>query len=101
MWALDYPGTLPGKAIHALDDQRAVLANEILRGEWALDADRITALTVSNQHTGQSLRLDVGHLPRIVLDDGRIVDLAILRTTGPVHLENNALVAAFKAIRNG
>ena len=96
LWALDYPATPPGKATHSLDDQRAVLANGILRGQWTLDAGRITALTVTNQHTDQTVRLETGHVPRIVLDDGRIIDLAVLKPIRPVHLENNALVAAFK-----
>ncbi len=101
LWALDYPGTPPGEAIASVQDGALALANEILRSQWTLDAGRITALTVVNKHTGQTLRLETGHLPRIVLDDGRIIDLAALTPTVPAHLEENAVVAAFRDDASG
>ena len=101
LWAFDYPAAPPGKAACSLDGQRAILANGSLRGQWALDAGRITALALTNKHTNQTLRLKTGHLPRIVLDDGRIVELAALTPFRPVQLENNALDAVFKDQASG
>ncbi|NQT51842.1 enterotoxin, partial [bacterium] len=56
-------------------------------------------MTVTNRHTEQSLRLD--SMPRIVLTDGRTIELSALAPAKPPHLEHNALAAAFKDDASG
>jgi len=92
--ALDYPATTLGETIGWVHDQRLVLTNRVLDAGWTLDSGRITAAVLTNRHTDQTLRVKAGHVPRIVLDDGRIVDLATLTPVHPTHIENNALLAA-------
>jgi len=99
--ALDYPATPPDETIGSVNDQRLVLANRFLDAQWTLDAGRITAAVLTNRHTDQTLRLKTGHVPRIVLDDGRIVDLAALTAVRPAHIENNALLADLKDDASG
>ena len=77
------------------------LANPFLDAQWTLDVGRIAALTLTNKHTDQTLRLETGHLPRIVLDDGRIVDLAALTPATPVHRKTTRFCAAFKDDASG
>ena len=96
LWALEYPATPPGKTTGSVEAQRLALANRAVRCQWALDASRIAAVTVTNNHTGQTLRLDAGGMPSIVLDDGRKIDLAALQPAKPPHLEKDALVAVSK-----
>lgn len=94
--ALDYPGTAPGKANHSVADHRSVLENAVIRGEWKLDSQQIASLTLENRHTGQTVTIASGHLPRVMLDGGRMIDLASLRPEEPVHLDMDAIVATFK-----
>jgi len=77
-------------------DEQLVLAGRALDVQWTRGAGRITALTLTNKHTDQTLRLDTGHMPRVVLTDGRVVDLAALTPVTPAYRKNNALFAAFK-----
>jgi len=78
-----------------------VLSSPVIEGEWTLDDARISALVLTNKHTDQVLSLKPGHVPRIVLDDGRIIDLAALTPTAPAHREDDALHAAFKDDTSG
>ena len=78
-----------------------VLSNAVIEGQWTLDDSRITALVLTNKHTDQMLRLKTGHVPRIVLDDGRVIDLAALTPTASSHRENGALRAAFEDDASG
>jgi hypothetical protein len=94
--ALDYPGAPPGKATRAVADGRATLANAAIRGQWKIDAGRIASLALENRHTGQSVAIESGHLPSVVLRGGRTIDLARLDPVEPVRVEGNAIVAAFK-----
>ena len=95
---LNGAGTLPA-------DEPLVLGNAVLDGQWTLNAGRITELALTNKHTDQTLRLETGHVPRIVLDHGshhgRIIDLAALTPVVPVHRENDTLRAAFKDDASG
>ena len=95
LYALDYPGTMPGKANRSVADGRPFLDNAVIRGEWKLDAGRITSLTIRDKHTAQTVTIGRSPLPRVVLDGGRTIDLASLRPAGPLHLAKHAIVAAF------
>jgi hypothetical protein len=101
VWALDYPATPPGKAICALNDQQATLSNRVLHSQWRLAAGQITGLSVTNQQTEQSLRMETGHLPCIVLDDGQVIDLAALQPDTLVQQENNGILATFQHAVSG
>ena len=94
LWALDYPGTAPGKANRLVADDRSLLENAVIRGEWKLDAKRVTSLTVENKHTGQTVTIGSGHLSRVVLSSGRTIDLVSVRPTkrGPRVRFGNAVV---------
>ena len=78
---------LPGAPI----EHPLVLATRVINGQWLRDDGRIAALTITNKHTDQTLHLKSGHMPRIVLGDGRGVDLAALTPVTQVYQENNAI----------
>jgi hypothetical protein len=99
--ALDYPGAKPGKANRSLANTRASLDNAVIGGEWMLEKGRITSVTINNKHTGQKLTVSPGHLPRVVLGDGRTIDLASGRPAVPLSLQKNAIVAVFKDDASG
>jgi len=77
-------------------DNPLVLSNPVLDARWTIDAGEVTAFVLSNKHTDQTLRLKTGHMPRIVLGDGRTIDLATLKPAASPLRENNSLRAAFK-----
>ncbi len=95
LWGLDYPGTSPGEASSSTQSQSFTLANQVLSARWTRNADRITALSFTNKQTGRALRLGDGYLPKIVLADGRTIDLAVATPTTRAHLVKNAVVAAY------
>lgn len=95
-WGLDYPGTPPGRTVVSEGDPSPVLGNDILRARWTVDSGRITALTFTNKQTGRTLQLDAGHLPQIVLADGRTISLSALSPTTAAHLENNGIIAGYR-----
>jgi len=84
--ALDYPGPPPGPARGSRSAATLVLANQCLRASWTVEAGRVAGVTFANLQTGQSLTIDSGHMPRVVLDDGRVIDLARLRPAAPFAL---------------
>jgi len=96
LWALDYPVVPPGRTTGSVDEHRMVLANSVLEACWTLHAGRIAHAAITNRLTGHTLRLAGGHVPRVVLDDGRAVDLASLSALRPVRVEGNTLLAEFK-----
>ena len=83
------------------DDQQLTLANENLSCRWTLDESRITVLELCSVHTGDTMRLESGHLPRIVLDGGRVIDLALSAPARPAHREDATLVAGFEDEESG
>ena len=99
--ALEYPGAQPGKASASVTAERAVLENAVLRCEWRLDAGRMAVLTVENRHTGQTLSFDAGHMPRVILDDGRVVDLAAVHPASPLRLDADTMVTTFRDDASG
>ena len=84
------------KRTEQIVDDRSLLENAVIRGEWKLDASRLTSLTVENKHTGQTITIGPGHLPRVVLHSGRMIDLASVRPAEPLRLKKHAIVAPFQ-----
>ena len=76
-------------------DGRAVLENAVIRGEWKLNAGRLTSLTIENKHTGQMVTIGSGHLPGVVLSSGRTIDLASVLPAKSLHLDKYSIVASF------
>ena len=101
LWALDDPATTPGDASVSTNDRRVALANRVLDAGWTLADGRVAALKLTNKRSGQILHLDAGHLPRIVLDDGRNVDLAAPTSPPAAHGENSILLASMKDDASG
>jgi len=107
--AIAMSATVEASANKASDDKRAgqivderpLLENAVIRGEWKLDAGRLTSVTVENKHTGQTLTISPGHLPRVVLDSGRTIDLASGRPAEPLCLGKHSIVAVFKDDASG
>lgn len=81
--ALDYPASAPGPSHGSRSGSRLLLSNRSLEASWNIEPGRVTAVTVTNVSTGQALKLDSGHMPRIVLDDGQVMDLSKLKPTAP------------------
>ena len=99
--ALDYPGTAPGKAQCSVNGGHAILSNAAISGEWQFDAGRIASLTLKNTHTGQSLVIEAGHMPGVVLPGGRRIDLASFSPIEALYPGQNEIVAAFKDLPSG
>ncbi len=92
---------LPSLALGSPGDQQLKLANEHLECRWSQDGGRLTALVLSSGQTGETLRLESGHLPRIVLGGGRVIDLALSVPARRVRREGTALVADFEDEESG
>jgi hypothetical protein len=99
--ALNYPGTEPGVTKSSISKKYAVLSNSAIRGEWQIDAGRITSLAIKNVHTRQLLTFNTGYLPGILLCNGRMIDLTTLTPSKDVQLNKNKIIAVFKDDQSG
>ncbi len=99
--ALEYPGPAPGRTTSSKDTRRVALANNAVSAEWKLVDGKVGALTVVNKHTQQKIHLASGFLPRVVLDDGSVVDPQVLVPTVTPRLSANAVFAAFGNVASG
>jgi len=97
----DSPAAPPDETTASVEGRQLVLSSRALQAQWTLDAGRIRTAAIANRHTGQTLRLTTGHVPRIVLGDGRIVDLAALVSLHPPHIEGHTLLADFEDDASG
>ena len=86
----------PSKVNRCVANDRSLLENAVIRGEWKLDDGQAASLTVKNKHTAQTVTIGSGHLPHIVLNSGRTIDLASVRLAVPLHLDKHSIVAAFE-----
>jgi hypothetical protein len=71
--------------------------NPVIGCNWQVDGGRLMAFSAENLLTGQTLNPREGGLPRVVLDDGRAVDVA----SAPVRREAGALVATVSDEQSG
>ncbi len=83
--AVEYPGVTPGSAACAVDKQRMSLSNDVIRCLWELEDGRAESLEITDVQAAKAAGLDSGHMPRIVLQGGRIIDLALLVPTRGFH----------------
>ncbi len=83
----DYPATAPGAAQGHASDTRLDLANGVIRCAWKTKPDRIGPLVVTNLHTKQVLRMAGGHLPKVVLENGRTINLADMSPIRSLRME--------------
>lgn len=93
--ALEYPGTPPGKVHVSLTDAHISIENAAIFGEWKLAAGKITSLTLENRATGQSLTIEGGHMPRVLLHNGRTIDLSSLSPVKALSVEDHEVLATF------
>ena len=93
--AIEYPGIPPGTAHCSLTEDRAILVNKAIRGKWQIESGHIASFSLKNMQTGQLLTFGSGGLPRIVLSDGRAIELASLSPYN-WHLETNNIRASFR-----
>ena len=54
--AIEYPGATPGPAAGAKENQTYVLNNKLIRAEWNVDNGRLSAPTVKNLASGETLQ---------------------------------------------
>jgi hypothetical protein len=85
--ALDYPGLTPGQSHGSRSASGLLLSNRSLAASWNVEAGRVTGVTLTNLQTGHTLKLDSGHMPHIVLDEGQVIDLSRLKPTTPLALQ--------------
>lgn len=98
---IHYPGTPPGKTASIKTDDRVVLENGVIRCDWGLEAGHVKRLIVENRHTGQIANLGQNCLPRVVLDEGHVVDLVALNPETPLELNENTVAVNFKDAVSG
>ncbi|MBT8037457.1 MAG: enterotoxin [Verrucomicrobiae bacterium] len=98
---LDYPGRAPGKASRSVTSKHSILENAVLRCAWKIDSDQSKSLTLRNKEAGQTVSIGDGHLPRVVLSGGRVIDLGSIRASKPWRLENHSIVAVFEDVASG
>ena len=87
---LQYPGDGSGRVV----TDAASLANEAVACTCALADGRLGGMTVTNRHTGQVVGFD-RCLPRLVLGDGRVIDLTALSPINPVRAAAGCVSAMF------
>ncbi|MBN2296204.1 MAG: hypothetical protein JXM70_27485, partial [Pirellulales bacterium] len=85
--AVDYPGTPPATATCEADKTQILLANDVIRCRWLLREGKAEALEITDRPTGKTLILRSGYMPRIILADNRVVDLASLTPSRPFNCE--------------
>jgi len=73
--ALDSPAATPGTARVSTSPLQIRLSNRAIEATWRIEAGVVCQVGLKNLWTGQSLVLKAGHMPRVVLQGGRIVDL--------------------------
>jgi len=78
---LEYVGAPPGVAAGQKQSNRLTLQNEVIRCELDIESGKVAALSITNRQTRQRVVLTSGHMPKIVLPDGRGVDLAAVKPT--------------------
>jgi len=92
---LDYPGTSPGKVHLSVTDAYLQVENASISGQWKLNAGRIASFTLKNIHSGQSLVITEGHLPGILLDNRRMIDLSSFTSSEPLSIDGNQITTIF------
>ncbi|MEA1949921.1 MAG: enterotoxin [Planctomycetota bacterium] len=85
--AVDYPGTPPAAAACDADERQMQLANDVIRCRWVLRDGCAKSLEITDLSAGDTVALRSGYMPRIVLGDGRLVDLAAISPTRPFHCD--------------
>ncbi len=85
--AVEYPGTPPGAAQCVADNQQMRMENDVMRCRWALRDGRVESLEITDRPADKTLVLQSGHMPRIVLNDGRVIDLATIRPSRSFNCE--------------
>ena len=103
LFGLDYPAAAPGKGNCLSKVDRIVLENAVICGEWKINDRRLTSLTVENKHTGQTVKIGSGHLPRVILDGGRRIDVATARPVKSLalRLDEHSIDAEFEDKESG
>ena len=77
---MEYVGaTAPGAATSKKHDNRLSLENGAIRFELSIDSGKATGWSVENRATRQRVSVNAGHLPKIVLADGRTIDLSAVK----------------------
>ncbi len=71
----------------AAAEDRLELSNNGVRAVWQKEGGHFLSMTFTNHATKQSLHLTGGFMPRIVLEDERIIDLASMSPVKPVRLD--------------
>ena len=98
--AMDYP-SLSGETASSVNNHRYVLANRAIEVEWTIQTGRIATTTLKNKYSGHAISLKSGQMPRVVLGDGRIVDLAELPPVNPETIDGDTLSVDFKDDASG
>jgi len=98
---LTYPGIAPGRTTAVLADEHVVLENAAIRCAWELAAGKVKGLTVESRQSGQVASLGVGHRPQVVLDDGRVVDMAFVPSVDPMRIDGNTLSVRYRDDASG
>ena len=78
-FCLEYVGGDPGKAVSEERPDGLALQNDAIRFELDIKSGKAAGWSVTNRHTRQRLSLTSGQMPKIVLADGRAVDLAAMK----------------------
>ncbi len=73
---MEYVGAAPGAAVSRKQSNRLAVHNDAIRCELDIESGKAAALSITNRHTKDRLNLTSGHLPKIVLESGRSVDLS-------------------------
>lgn len=94
--AMEYPGTPPGKVHVSVSDTHVQIANAAISGIWKIVDGKITSLVLKNMHTGQSLAMEGGHMPSVMLHEGRSIDLSSLNPMKGMTIEGNKVLAVFR-----
>lgn len=84
---VNYPGASPGATVCSLEEEQMSLSNEAIRCRWTLRDGRPQSLEICDVQAAKTVRFDAGFMPRIVLADDRIIDLAEIAPAGGFRCE--------------
>ncbi len=94
--AIEFPGRQPGAAVGRFEQDRLVLANDVLSVAWQIAPDRMRLAEIVDRMSGRTLR-PAGDAFRVLLPDGRTWTASQMRREGNVSLE--AIAAEPDAVR--
>ena len=80
--AIEYPGTPPGNAQASMRNDEITLGNDVLTCKWGIAAGHLRPLSITNRHSGATLRLHDSECFQLFLAGGQALKASDLTIVG-------------------